>query len=101
MTRREFKPSGPHQAGEGGEGRGGALLNSCTCTAGECHRKACHWSSQLRSSGGICTACSYIHFGDVIVAVLPARGAGLGKIHGFLMDGFKVDPANLRFGSGL
>ena len=39
-------------------------------------------------------------FGDVSVAVLPARGVGLRKILGFPLDGAKPDPANLRVGCG-
>ena len=38
-------------------------------------------------------------FGDVIVAVLPARGARLSKILGFPVYGFRLDPR--IFGSGV
>ena len=37
-------------------------------------------------------------FGDVIVAVLPARGVGLSKILGLPMDGSKFDPTQLPVG---
>ena len=61
----------------------GAFLNSCTGSAGECHRKACHFFHS-------CAVVEFLHsllfptftFGDVIIAELPARGVGLSKILG-------------------